>query len=201
MPFFFDPPNIHQVQYVRPHQAETLNFDQAGTKRLNDLLTWQTRSTAKPNFPPAFQPNEHMNHQVQLIADNSSDSSTEISKGFSQPLIYYTTEFGYERLPETLDGLRFLLADDAISFFDHPPDLANFLNAVYEQFGEDVVKAIVKAHILPRSVSNRHYHESLYGRPDRMFYNSQGELVFFAAGSPNADGNQPPTESVYYPKY
>jgi hypothetical protein len=118
-----------------------------------------------------------------------------------KPQVYFTTEFGNEALPKTIDGLKLLLADEAISFFDHPPDLANFFNAICAQFGEEVLKEIADAHLLPRSVSSRHYHETLYGKPDRRFYNSAGELILFVPGSPNADGDQPAPEEVRYPKY
>jgi hypothetical protein len=199
--------DIHHIQHVSIHRPQSQTIDPTDANRLTKFLITQARSNTKPNLSDVSQYRDQikqgnkMNDRGKLISDNTTISSTATSEESGQPQVYYTQEFGYERLPATLDGLKYLLADEAVSFFDHSPDLANFYNAIYAQFGEEVLKQIANAHLLPRSVSGRHYRESVYGRPDRTFYNSNGEVVLFVPGAPNIDGDQPAPESVHYPRY
>jgi hypothetical protein len=157
---------------------------------------------------PFVQPNlPHIQHisfkKTQVNASANKDNlAMQLSKSNTKKgVVYYTVEFGYEKLPTTIDGLKFLLASEAVSFYDHPPDLANFYNAIYKQFGEPVLKQIADAHLLPRSVSGRRYRESVNGKPDRKFYNSSGKLTYFTPGSPNAEGHKPPMEVIRYPSF
>jgi hypothetical protein len=160
-----------------------------------------------PFVPPNLPQIQHVSlnntqSNISAISANQGNFAMQLSKtNAKKGVTYYTVEFGYEKLPTTMDGLKFLLASEAISFYDHPPDLANFYNAIYEQFGEPVLKQIADAHLLPRSVSERRYRESIYGKPDRTFYNSSGRLTHFTPGSPNAEGQQPAMEVVRYPSF
>jgi hypothetical protein len=207
MPIVFHQPELHHIQHVSVHQPQSQVVDSTDSKRLTQFLIAQARSNAKTNvlhtsqYGDKIKQGDKMNDQGKLISDNTTIASTAASEESGQPQVYYTQEFGYERLPATLEGLKYLLADEAVSFFDHSPDLANFYNAIYAQFGEEVLKQIANAHLLPRSVSGRHYRESVHGRPDRTFYNSNGEVVLFVPGAPNIDGDQPAPESVHYPRY
>lgn len=138
-------------------------------------------------------------------ADSSPIPSSPDSPGSGSPgsvagntQMFYSDEFGYESLPSTMSGLSFLEASGVMAFFGDSPDLSNFLNAVYAQFGDAATAYASK--LLVRQVSSLSAYEPINGRPDRLFVNSRGETNFIP-GFPGSEGTQPSMETIYYPNY
>lgn len=86
-----------------------------------------------------------------------------------------------------------------MAFFGDSPDLANFLNAVYAQFGDTETAAASK--LLVHQVSSLSAYEPSMGRPDRYFINSGGETNFVPGFPGFLDNTQPRDETIYYPNY
>lgn len=196
MAIFSYPINPPQVQYIS--NAKRTSFNDVDAKQLTNFLISQIPS--RLNIATTEQ-SDKLKQSAKNTTRRSITDTTTVPAKPGETQMYYTTEFGYVPLPKTLDGLKLLLADEAVTFYDHAPDLANFYYAIYYQFGEAVLKQIADAHLLPSAVSGRRYHDNVFGTPDRVFVGANGQTTYFAPGMPNVEGDKPAQEVVHYPNY
>jgi hypothetical protein len=109
--------------------------------------------------------------------------------------LFYSDEFGLERLPTTAAGLNLLYVGlPAIaSYFGDDPDFARAVIAQYPVSGENLAITAISMS------TTRQGSELFTGSPDRIFINSRGERRFFP-GTVGYSGFKPAgPQYIYYP--
>ena len=138
-------------------------------------------------------------YQLHLATANISSppTPTPTPSGTVQRQVFFSGEFGYERLPSNYSDLQLLQAADLLSYFGDE-DVTSFYNALNTQFG--IVAASMFAQFAQQSNNSRRQLEQVAGSPDRFFINSRRERRF-VLGYPSFGGTQTSPETIYYPVF
>lgn len=111
--------------------------------------------------------------------------------------LFYSDEFGLERLPTTPAGLNLLYVGlpSIASYFGDDPDFARAVIAQYPLSGENLAITAISMS------TTRQGSELFTGSPDRIFINSRGERRFFP-GAVGYSGFKPAgPQYIYYPNW
>ncbi|MBI4782663.1 MAG: hypothetical protein HY785_15285 [Oscillatoriophycideae cyanobacterium NC_groundwater_1537_Pr4_S-0.65um_50_18] len=111
--------------------------------------------------------------------------------------LFYSDEFGLERLPPTVEGFNLLYVGfpSIASYFGDEPDYARAVIAQYPLSGENLAITSISMS------TTRQGSELLTGAPDRIFINSRGERRFFP-GTVGYSGFKPSgPQYIYYPNW